>query len=58
MLGGALAAHRDGVTLAAVMVATAALAVRIWSEEREVLRRYPEYAEYARRTRRVVPWLL
>ena len=58
MLAGALAAHRELYTLVAVAVAVAAIGVRIWSEEREVSRRYSEYADYARRTRRLVPWLL
>ena len=45
-----------GVLIA--IVATAAVAVRIGSEEALVLEQYPEYAEYARRTKRIVPFLL
>jgi len=38
--------------------ATAMLALRIAFEERLVRRRYPEYDDYARRTRRVIPFIL
>ena len=49
-----------GATLAipTAIVATAAVAVRIGTEEALVLERYPEYAEYARRTRRIIPFVL
>ena len=43
-------------TLAAV--ATGMIALRIASEERLLVGRYPEYAAYAARTKRVVPFLL
>src|SRR5690349_17251257 len=45
-----------GVGLA--LVATAAIAVRIVSEEALVVLRFPEYAEYARRTKRIVPFVI
>ena len=45
-----------GILLA--IVATAAVAVRIGTEEALVGERYPEYAEYARRTKRLIPFVL
>lgn len=45
-----------GILLA--IVATAAIAVRIGTEEALVVERYPEYAEYARRTKRLIPFVL
>ena len=57
MLSGAVAAHCDAASLAAAAVAVAALGARMFGEEREVRARYPEYAEYAARTRRLVPWI-
>jgi protein-S-isoprenylcysteine O-methyltransferase Ste14 len=39
------------------LVATAMLALRMALEERLVRRRYPEYDDYARRTKRVIPFL-
>jgi protein-S-isoprenylcysteine O-methyltransferase Ste14 len=39
------------------IVATAAIAVRIGAEEALVTERYPEYSEYARRTRRIIPFV-
>ncbi len=40
------------------IVATAATAVRIGAEEDLVVERYPEYADYARRTKRLIPRVL
>jgi protein-S-isoprenylcysteine O-methyltransferase Ste14 len=40
------------------IVATAATAVRIGAEERLVESSYPEYADYARRTKRLIPFVL
>lgn len=40
------------------IVATAAVAVRIGAEEALVTERYPEYASYARRTKRIIPFVL
>ena len=40
------------------IVATAAVAVRIGAEEQLVVETYPEYAEYMRRTKRVIPFVL
>ena len=57
-LAGALVAHHDAPAVAAAVIACAAIGVRIASEERQVAARYPEYVDYARRTRRVLPWLL
>jgi protein-S-isoprenylcysteine O-methyltransferase Ste14 len=39
------------------LVATAGLAVRILAEEILIVGKYPEYAGYAARTRRVVPFV-
>ena len=40
------------------IVATAAVAVRLGAEEALVVEAYPEYADYARRTKRVIPFVL
>ena len=41
-----------------VIVATAMVGVRIVAEERLLVERYPEYAAYATRTKRVVPFVV
>jgi protein-S-isoprenylcysteine O-methyltransferase Ste14 len=41
-----------------VALASAMVAVRIAAEERLLLDRYPEYAAYAARTKRVVPYVV
>lgn len=47
--------HLSPASLAVGLVASAAAAVRIAAEEHLVVRRYPEYAAYAARTKRLVP---
>lgn len=53
-----VASHGAILGVLIAIVATAAIAVRIGSEEALVLEQYPEYAEYARRTKRIVPFVL
>ena len=53
-----VAAHGTTLSVLTGIVATAALAVRAVAEEELVLDVYPEYAEYARRTKRVIPFVL
>jgi len=46
------------VSVLTAIVATTALAVRMAAEEELVLHMYPEYAEYAGHTKRIIPFLL
>lgn len=50
--------HAAPANFALAAVATLAIAVRVAAEERLLAARYPEYAAYAARTKRVVPYLL
>ncbi len=52
------ASHGAIVSVLTGIVATAAIAVRIGAEEDLVVEVYPEYAEYARRTKRIIPFVL
>ncbi len=54
-IGTALAAHPTAQNAALVLVAVAGTAVRIRAEETLVVAQYPEYREYARVTRRLIP---
>lgn len=45
----------SGLAAALGVVLTAGAVVRMFCEERLVVERYPEYREYARRTKRMVP---
>lgn len=45
----------SGLAAALGVVLTAGAIVRMFCEERLVVERYPEYREYARRTKRMVP---
>jgi protein-S-isoprenylcysteine O-methyltransferase Ste14 len=57
-LWAGLTSHISVTTIVAVVVASAALAVRMFTEERLMTERYPEYREYAARTKRVIPFVL
>ena len=46
------------VSILTAIVITAALAVRMGAEEALVAEAYPEYAEYAHRTKRIIPFVL
>jgi protein-S-isoprenylcysteine O-methyltransferase Ste14 len=48
----------DGVTLLVAVLATVMLAVRIQAEEQLLRAAFPEYAAYATRTKRVIPFVL
>lgn len=52
-----IAVHPSTGSLAAGLVATAATLARMLSEERFLRQRYPEYADYARRAKRLVPFI-
>jgi len=53
-----VAAHGTIISVLTAIVATAAIAVRIGAEEALVSEIYPEYAGYARRTKRIIPFVL
>jgi protein-S-isoprenylcysteine O-methyltransferase Ste14 len=50
--------HLSAETLAPGAVAVIGVALRVFVEERLVVERYPEYREYAARTKRLIPYLL
>ena len=52
-----VASHGSIASVLTAIVATAATAVRIGAEEDLVAERYPEYAEYARHTKRIIPFV-
>ena len=57
-LAAAVLTHRSPANFALGALGAAMLAVRIAAEERLLAERYPEYAAYAARTKRVVPFVL
>ncbi len=50
--------HLSALNVLFALVATAGLAIRILAEERLLTGRYPEYREYAARTKRILPYIL
>lgn len=50
--------HRAPLSIVLGLIASAGLAIRMYAEEKLVIARYPEYAVYAGRTKRVVPFVL
>ncbi len=57
-LWAGVAVHLSLPSILLALLASTLLAVRIRAEEILLAGTYPEYADYARRTRRVVPFLL
>jgi protein-S-isoprenylcysteine O-methyltransferase Ste14 len=49
--------HLSTGSIAAALVITAGLGVRMFLEEKLLRREYPEYREYSARTKRVLPFL-
>jgi protein-S-isoprenylcysteine O-methyltransferase Ste14 len=54
---GAALAHWRWQSAVVASVVMVAMLVRIFAEEHLLKARYPEYADYMRRTRRMVPWV-
>jgi protein-S-isoprenylcysteine O-methyltransferase Ste14 len=52
-----VAAHLSPLSATLALVFTGGALLRIFCEEPLVAERYPEYAEYARRTKRMIPFL-
>jgi len=57
-LWAGVASHGTILSLLTAIVATTATAVRLVAEEDLVVDRYPEYAAYAARTKRLIPFVL
>jgi protein-S-isoprenylcysteine O-methyltransferase Ste14 len=45
-------------SISCTIVLTIGIAIRIYAEEKMVVLRYPEYVEYASRTKRIIPFIL
>ena len=56
-LWAGMAAHPSRTGILVALLASALLGVRMIGEERLLLETYPEYAEYARHTARVLPFI-
>jgi protein-S-isoprenylcysteine O-methyltransferase Ste14 len=56
-LWAGIADHFALVTVLIALLATAALLTRVILEERLLRERYPEYEEYARRVKRLIPFI-
>jgi len=52
-----IGAHPSGGAILAALLASALVGVRMYAEERLLLGMYPAYAEYARHTARVLPFI-
>ena len=56
-LWAGIAAHPSRSTILVALLASALLGVRMFGEERLLREMYPEHAEYARHTARVLPFI-
>ena len=57
LLWSSVLGHWSMVCGALALMASAAVAVRIIDEERALRERFPEYSEYSRKTRRLIPYV-
>lgn len=55
---GGILSHFSIVNLALGICAVAGAGLRIAAEEKLLVERYPEYKEYANRTKRIIPFLI
>lgn len=56
--GASIVAHASLATAACGLLMAAAAAMRMYCEETLLVQSYPEYIQYAARTRRMIPFLL
>jgi len=56
-LWAGIAAHLSGVSVGVGLLASAMTVLRMLAEEKLLVRTYPEYEEYARTTKRLIPFL-
>lgn len=57
LLWAGVLSHLSAVSCLLALIASAAIAVRILTEERLLVKRYPEYVAYAARTKRIIPFV-
>jgi len=50
--------HLSLITVAIGLIVTGVIAIRIVVEEQFLRARYPDYAEYSRKTRRIIPFIV
>jgi protein-S-isoprenylcysteine O-methyltransferase len=50
--------HRSMINAGLALLATAAMLIRVADEERALRAHFPDYPEYARRTKRLIPYIL
>lgn len=50
--------HLSALTVIVGLIVTGLIAVRIHTEEQLLLEHFPDYAEYSRRTRRIIPFII
>ena len=57
-LGAAVLSHLSLLNVILGIFGTVGAFIRIYSEEHLIIHQYPEYADYAARTKRVIPFLI
>ncbi|MFC2134428.1 methyltransferase family protein [Bacteroidota bacterium] len=50
--------HLSVMNLFLGILAIAGLSIRIYLEEKLVLKKYPEYADYSKKTKRIIPFII
>ena len=50
--------HLSLITTVVGLIVTSVIAIRIVTEEQFLRARYPDYAEYSRQTKRIIPFII
>ncbi|MGD8632991.1 MAG: methyltransferase [Anaerolineales bacterium] len=58
LLWSSIIGHLSAITIVVGMVVTIVVAIRIMTEDQLLLAWFPDYAEYSRTTKRIVPFIL
>jgi protein-S-isoprenylcysteine O-methyltransferase Ste14 len=58
LLWSSILGHFSAITIGVGVLVTIVAAIRIMTEDQQLLARFPDYAEYSRTTRRIVPFIL
>ena len=57
-LWAAIFSHLSGINLLLGAIGTIGACIRIYAEEQLIVHQYPQYVDYAMRTKRVIPFLI
>jgi protein-S-isoprenylcysteine O-methyltransferase Ste14 len=58
LIWSSILGHLSIVNIIIGLIVTGTVAIRIMTEEQFLQARYPDYAEYSRKTKRIIPFMI